>query len=80
MRQAVRVYELKSERNESGIDYTAHFSLPRDRFNARGFGGKIYEVCTLVRNDLLGCRDVSPRIKSVEWDLKGRVLLLKLPE
>lgn len=32
--------------------YNAYFSLPRDKFNASGFGGKIYGVCTLVRSDL----------------------------
>lgn len=33
--------------------YTTHFSLPRDPHNAKGFGGKVHGVCTLVRQDVL---------------------------
>lgn len=32
--------------------YEAHFNLPRDKFNAKGWGGKIYGVCTLIRTDI----------------------------
>jgi exonuclease III len=50
--------------------YTAHFSLPRDNYNATGWRGKIYGVCTLIRNDL-----PSSNTKEVDWDLEGRVLV-----
>ncbi|MCJ1437459.1 hypothetical protein MMC27_006846 [Xylographa pallens] len=61
--------------------YTAHFSLPRDKYNARGFGGKVYGVCTLIRDDLLLDEHSSKGdlIKEVPWDLEGRVLILELP-
>ena len=38
---------------ESGPAYTAHFSLPRDKHNAKGFGGKVHGVCTLIHTSLL---------------------------
>lgn len=76
--------------------YAAFFELPRDRFNARGFGGKVYGVCMLVREDLLegqnGTQATSPgergeeggqdigRVCGVEWDLEGRVQRLELLE
>lgn len=53
--------------------FDAHFCLPRDKYNATGFGGKIYGVCTLVR------RDMDANVKQVEWDLEGRVLVTELP-
>jgi len=33
--------------------YEAHFNLPQDKFNAKGWGGKVYGVCTLIRTDIL---------------------------
>ncbi|KAL8671770.1 MAG: hypothetical protein Q9168_003741 [Polycauliona sp. 1 TL-2023] len=51
--------------------YDAHFSLPRDKYNATGFGGKVYGVCTLVRRDVNASSVTSP----VDWDLEGRVLI-----
>lgn len=80
VRQAVKTCTPSVDGGEPAIGYTAHFNLPRDKFNARGFGGKVYGVCTLVRNGLLGTNDVPPHIKTVEWDLEGRILLLELPE
>lgn len=55
--------------------YDAYFCLPRDKYNVTGFGGKVYGVCTLIRQDL------SPDIKfkSVEWDLEGRVQVIEIP-
>ena len=56
--------------------YTARFSLPRDRYNARGFGGKVYGVCTLLRNDIIAQEqlDIDRDVEEVDWDLEGRVL------
>ena len=56
--------------------YDAHFCLPRDKHNATGFGGKVYGVCTLLRQDLAA----SSSTRSVDWDLEGRVLLTELPD
>ncbi|MCJ1319506.1 hypothetical protein MMC15_004842 [Xylographa vitiligo] len=67
--------------SEQDPGYSAHFSLPRDKYNARGFGGKVYGVCTLVRDDLMSEEHLSVGdfIKEVAWDLEGRVLILELP-
>jgi exonuclease III len=80
VRQAVKHCHSRADGDDNEVGYTAHFNLPRDKFNARSFGGKVYGVCTLVRNDLPGTHDVSAQIKMVNWDLEGRVLLLELPE
>ena len=57
------------------MSYAVHFSLPRDRYNARGFGGKVYGVATLVRSDGM-TSDAS--VRKPDWDLEGRVLILEL--
>jgi exonuclease III len=61
--------------------YTTHFSLPRDKYNAIGFGGKVHGVATLIRDDLRGCLKI-PRLTTtthpVPWDLEGRVLITTL--
>ena len=58
----------------------AYFSLPHDKYNAQGFGGKVHGVCTLIRSDLIASQyiNVVGDIKSVDWDLEGRVLALEL--
>ena len=52
----------------------AHFCLLRDKYNATGFGGKAYGVCTLVLRDVEGVT-----FNSVDWDPEGRLLLTELP-
>ena len=64
--------------------YEAHFALPRDKYNATGFGGKVHGVCTLIRQDVQspdGDRDGKreSRTKRPDWDLEGRVLLTEIP-
>lgn len=56
--------------------YTIDLNLPRDKFNARGFGGKVYGVGTLVREDFAS-RHVSC-IRHADWDLEGRVTVVEL--
>ena len=58
---------------DGGPRYSAHFCLPRDRHNARGFGGKLYGVCTLVRVDF--AETAVDETVEVDWDVEGRVLL-----
>jgi len=58
---------------EGGKGYKAYFELPRDRYNATGWGGKVYGVCTFVREDILALGKM--KTKGVEWDLEGRVLV-----
>ncbi len=55
-----------------GPGYRVYFELPRDRFNARGWCGRVYGVCILVGGDL-GCE--MRECRGVEWDLEGRVLI-----
>lgn len=57
--------------------YTTHFSLPRDKYNATGFGGKVHGVATLVRDDWAKHIQVMRR---PDWDLEGRVLIVELAQ
>lgn len=66
-------YILNSKSSDPGPHYTAFFSLPRDRYNATGFGGKVHGVCTLIRDDVL--EETSAVTREVDWDLEGRVLI-----
>ncbi|KIW31208.1 uncharacterized protein PV07_02875 [Cladophialophora immunda] len=52
--------------------YTVHFSLPRDQYNATGFGGKVHGVASFLRDDFASGVRVTRR---PEWDLEGRVLI-----
>ncbi|KAL9589825.1 MAG: hypothetical protein Q9203_001374 [Teloschistes exilis] len=54
--------------------YDAYFSLPRDKHNATGFGGKLYGVCMLLRRDIARFS----ALKLPDWDLEGRVQILEL--
>ncbi|KAI9170839.1 hypothetical protein HJFPF1_00313 [Paramyrothecium foliicola] len=71
---------VKAPLNSSEPSYEAYFSLPRDKFNARGFGGKVYGVCTLVRRDIFAQQQLDHESAAVpvDWDLEGRVLSLRL--
>ena len=80
VRQAVKTCVSNADGVRKEVGYTAQFSLPRDKLNARGFGGKVYGVMMLVRNDLLDTAKVSEYVKKPDWDLEGRVLLVELPE
>ena len=54
--------------------YDVHFSLPRDKHNATGFGGKVHGVCMLIKK---GSLDTT--VKKLDWDLEGRVLVYEVP-
>lgn len=56
--------------------YTLDVNLPRDKFNARGFGGKLYGVGTILREDF-ATRHVAT-VRHAEWDLEGRVSIVEL--
>lgn len=68
---------VKRQSNEllDSPDYEAHFCLPSDNYNARGFGRKIYGVCSIVRKDF--AEQFVERIRPVSWDLEGRVLVVE---
>lgn len=63
----------RAANSDGSPSYTAHFSLPRDKYNAKGFGGKVHGVCTLIRDNVLQEQKVVTR--DVDWDLEGRVLI-----
>lgn len=70
--QAVRKQVTESP---DAFDYEAHFCLPSDKYNAKGFGRKVYGVCSIVRKDFKErCVD---RIRPVDWDVEGRILVLE---
>ena len=81
--RAVNLGNRAGDGPEDGPAYSTHFCLPRDKYNAKGFGGKVYGVCTLVRRDFLKEEGVHEEkdnfVKQVDWDLEGRVLVLELP-
>ncbi|KAI1617307.1 exodeoxyribonuclease III [Exophiala viscosa] len=70
---------LQAAANQSAAgdepSYTIEFSLPRDKYNATGFGGKVHGVATLIRDDF-GSRLRATR--RPDWDLEGRVLVHEL--
>ena len=65
--------EHETDDDTTGPMYEASFSLPRDKYNATGFGGKVYGVCTLVRRDVQ-----NQTVKMVDWDLEGRLLVCEI--
>lgn len=66
---------VRAPPNSSEPDYTAHFCLPGDKYNARGFGRKVYGVCSIVRSDFLETHHA--RVRTVEWDLEGRFQIIE---
>jgi exonuclease III len=68
--------DLEVEGDDDKYRYDAHFCLPRDKHNARGFGGKLYGVCTLIRSDF--AHDHVLQVREVDWDLEGRILVVEL--
>lgn len=56
-------------------EYEVHFCLPSDKNNVRGFGGKVYGVCSLIRKDF-AMKSVD-RVRSVDWDQEGRFLVVE---
>lgn len=57
-------------------DYVAHVNLPSDKFNARGYGRKLYGVCSVIRQDFAD--HWVERVRPVDWDLEGRFLVTEL--
>lgn len=56
--------------------YTLDVNLPRDKHNARGFGGKVHGVGTLLRDDF--ATQYLADIRHADWDLEGRVTIVEL--
>jgi exonuclease III len=64
-----------SDIEDEGPEYTVRFCLPRDKYNAKGFGRKVYGVATVMRKDYFE-QDVTI-CREVDWDLEGRVLVVE---
>lgn len=56
--------------------YVLDVNLPRDKFNARGFGGKLYGVGTVLREDF--ANQCVATVRHAGWDLEGRVSIVEL--
>ena len=70
---------LKRAANEGCLPdeplYDIVFSLPTDKYNAIGFGGKIHGVASLIRSDF----SETTITRKPEWDLEGRFLVHETP-
>lgn len=60
---------------EANPDYVAHSCLPSDKFNATGFGRKVYGVCSIVRQDFAD--KYVERMRTVDWDAEGRFSVIE---
>lgn len=63
----------RNDLDDDSPEYDVRFCLPSDKFNARGFGRKVYGVATLLRKDFLE-QEVT-KCRAVTWDCEGRVLV-----
>lgn len=60
---------------ETNPDYVAHFCLPTDKYNATGFGRKVYGVCSIIRKDFADQH--VQRMRTVDWDAEGRFSVIE---
>lgn len=73
MRAVERAIQPSVDESPRSPSYKAFFCLPRDEHNARGFGHKVYGVCSIIRQDFVDTH--VERMREVEWDLEGRFLV-----
>lgn len=61
-----------------GPMYKTHFTLPNDRYNARGLrgNGQVYGVCSIIRSDLDEKYKVN--VRTVDWDKEGRFSVVEV--
>lgn len=60
---------------DDGPHYTVHFCLPRDQYNATGFGKKVFGVATIIRDDFMLSHVQT--VRETDWDVEGRVLVVE---
>jgi exonuclease III len=70
-----RAIKRNASEPEVSPDYTAHFCLPTDKYNATGFGRKVYGVCSIVRQDFAD--KYVERMRTVDWDAEGRFSVIE---
>ena len=63
---------------DGGPVYDVHFSLPTDPRNVKGFGGKMYGVAAIIRQDF--ARRYVRSIREVPWDQEGRIQIVETGE
>ncbi|KXT09058.1 hypothetical protein AC579_4713 [Pseudocercospora musae] len=61
------------DEGNGAVSYKTYFSLPSDKYNARGFGRKVYGVCSLIREDFV--ERCVEKVRQVDWDAEGRFLV-----
>ncbi|ETS87087.1 hypothetical protein PFICI_00915 [Pestalotiopsis fici W106-1] len=64
--------------SDGGPEYKVEFNLPADPYNAKGFGGKVYGVATIVRRDFMA--EAVQEIREVPWDREGRIQIIETKE
>lgn len=55
--------------------YEAFFTLPTDPHNAKGWGRKVYGVCSIVRSDFVKAQEA--KVRTVDWDREGRFSIVE---
>jgi exonuclease III len=82
VRSAVNaVIQPEDFKDSKSPKYDVYFTLPTDRYNARGLGGsgKVYGVASIVRSDLASRFKLETvHSRTVDWDLEGRVNVIEL--
>ncbi|KAI5367614.1 putative AP endonuclease 1, endonuclease/exonuclease/phosphatase [Septoria linicola] len=68
-----RAINPRSDESALAPSYSAYFCFPKDKYNATGFGRKIYGVCSIIREDFIAYYDA--KVHEVEWDSEGRFLV-----
>lgn len=71
-----RAVNAKGTTGDDGPEYEVHYTLPTSKFNARGWGGKVYGVCSIIRRDF-SSKHVK-RVRNVSWDDEGRFSVIEL--
>lgn len=75
IRAVEKAVRRQSGESEDAYDYEASFCLPSDKFNARGFGRKVYGVCSIIRECFKD--KYVDTIRPVKWDSEGRFLVIE---
>ncbi|KAM0714055.1 hypothetical protein Q7P37_011019 [Cladosporium fusiforme] len=70
-----RAVKRAASEPETNPDYAAHFCLPTDKYNATGFGRKVYGVCSIVRKDFAD--KYVKCMRTVDWDAEGRFSVIE---
>lgn len=66
---------VSNEARSGEPSYLVKVCLPQEKHSAGNFGGKMYGVATIIREDL--CSELAD-CREVSWDREGRVLILEM--